>query len=85
MMDAAMRERVWARWLTEYPEDADLDERGRDMVLGTYRAESMAFRLACEDVDWPFRKMAIGLADDLDARFDALRREGLLAALRHTR
>ena len=84
-MDAAMRERVWERWLTECPEDADVDERGRDMLLGTYRAESMAFRLACEGVDWPFRKMAIGLADDLDARFDALLREGLHAALRHTR
>jgi len=84
-MDEAMRERVWARWLTEYPEDADLDERGRDMVLGTYRAASMAFRLACEDVDWPLGKTAIRLADDLDARFDALCRDGLRAALRHTR
>jgi len=84
-MDAAMRERVWERWLTEYPEDADLDERGRDMVLGTYRAEALAFRLACEDSPWPLRKMAIRLANDLDARFDALRRDGLRAALRHTR
>jgi len=85
MMDATMRERVWERWLTEYPEDANLDERGRDMLLDTYRAEAMAFRFACEDFPWPLRKMATALADDLDARFDALRREGLRAALRHTR
>jgi len=80
-----MRDRVWALWLTEYPEDADLNERGRAMLLSTYRAEAMAFRLACEDSPWPFRTVAIRLADDLDARFDALRRGGLRAALRHTR
>lgn len=79
-----MRERVWERWLTEYPEDADLDERGRDMLLGTYRAEGIAFRLACEDVEWPLREMAVALADTFEARMRALHEHALRQVFRRT-
>jgi len=84
-MNPEMRDRVWERWIAMYPSDADSDERMRDELLGTFAAERIAFRIACEDVSGPFRSAAIRLADDLDARIRKMNGRALRRAFRSWR
>ena len=82
-MDAAMRDRVWSRWVEEHPEDAEFGDR-RDIVLDTLTWEMFAIRVQVEELPEPARTIGLAMMEDGEMRVRRMNAAALARALAAT-
>ena len=74
-LESDVRDRAWAKWLDEYPDDVDLPRAFQDELLDSLIGHRMIFAVQAADLGEPAVTMLRALDDQLDAAIREGRRK----------